>query len=257
MMVVPARHLASTAYRSPVLGRRRRATAARHYWAMCVSGNPGPTLLYDVAPPFEIDIEPVDAVTVTTVMDNVSDIFMPDQGLAKRFGPGVLGEHLRPAVTMQAGDVFEVPLAEHGFSALVEITKGGCRHRVLFDAGTSPDGVVDNMRLLGIDPSTLEAIVCSHGHFDHTTGIDGLIRTLGRANLPVLIHPHFWWRRRVLLPGRVESHIRLPTLGPTYTTRRDIPYFGPRQGHAGAHQQLGSAGPRPRRPVAIRLRAPP
>jgi 7,8-dihydropterin-6-yl-methyl-4-(beta-D-ribofuranosyl)aminobenzene 5'-phosphate synthase len=189
---------------------------------MCVSGNHGPSLLYDVPPPFEIDIEPVDAVTVTTVMDNVSDIFMPDQGPAKRFGPGALGEHLRPAATMQSGGVFKVPLAEHGFSALVEITKADRRHHVLFDAGTSPDGVVDNMRLLGIDPSTLEAIVCSHGHFDHTTGIDGLIRTLGRANLPVLIHPHFWRRRRVLLPGREPQELPTTSRGALQDAGFDI-----------------------------------
>jgi hypothetical protein len=49
--------------------------------------------------------------------------------------------------------------------------------------------------------------VCSHGHFDHTTGIDGLIRAVGRVNLPVLIHPHFWRRRRLQLPGREPQEI--------------------------------------------------
>ena len=81
------------------------------------------------------------------------------------------------------------------------VRTGGPAHRLLFDAGTSPDGVVENMRRLDIDPGSIEAIVCSHGHFDHTAGIEGLIRTLGRANMPVLIHPHFWRQRRVLLPG--------------------------------------------------------
>ena len=51
--------------------------------------------------------------------------------------------------------------------------------------------------------------MCSHGHFDHTTGIDGLIRAVGRRNLPVLIHPHFWRQRRVQLPGREPRE--LPT----------------------------------------------
>ena len=58
------------------------------------------------------------------------------------------------------------------------------------------------MRRLDIDPYSIEAIVCSHGHFDHTTGIDGLIRAVGLASLPVLIHPHFWRQRRLQLPGR-------------------------------------------------------
>ena len=33
-----------------------------------------------------------------------------------------------------------------------------------------------------------EAIVCSHGHFDHTTGLSGLLDVLRPANLPVVIH---------------------------------------------------------------------
>jgi 7,8-dihydropterin-6-yl-methyl-4-(beta-D-ribofuranosyl)aminobenzene 5'-phosphate synthase len=57
------------------------------------------------------------------------------------------------------------------------------------------------MRRLDVDPGSIEAVVCSHGHFDHTTGLEGLIRTVGRTNMPVLIHPHFWRRRRVVIPG--------------------------------------------------------
>jgi 7,8-dihydropterin-6-yl-methyl-4-(beta-D-ribofuranosyl)aminobenzene 5'-phosphate synthase len=87
------------------------------------------------------------------------------------------------------------------------VTKAGQEHRFLFDAGTSPDGVTENMRRLDIDPYSIEAIVCSHGHFDHTTGIDGLIRAVGRLNLPVLIHPHFWRQRRLQLPGREPREI--------------------------------------------------
>jgi 7,8-dihydropterin-6-yl-methyl-4-(beta-D-ribofuranosyl)aminobenzene 5'-phosphate synthase len=87
------------------------------------------------------------------------------------------------------------------------VAREGREHRFLFDAGTSPDGVVENMRRLDIAPGSIEAIVCSHGHFDHTTGIDGLIRVLGRTSLPVLIHPHFWRRRRIALPGREPLEI--------------------------------------------------
>jgi 7,8-dihydropterin-6-yl-methyl-4-(beta-D-ribofuranosyl)aminobenzene 5'-phosphate synthase len=164
-------------------------------------------ILHDVEPAIQIDLEPVDSVVVTTVMDNITDVFMPDQGPARRVAPG--REPRRPAALMAGGQVPEALIAEHGFSVLVTVTRAGRERRILFDAGTSPDGVVENMRRLAIDPSSIEAIVCSHGHFDHTTGLDGLIRTLGQVNLPVLIHPHFWRRRRVVLPGR--DPIELPT----------------------------------------------
>jgi len=176
---------------------------------MCRSGLPS-GVLHDFDPPFQVDLEPVEGAVVTTIVDNVVDVFMPDQGPAKRFTPGDLGVTRSPTALTAEREVPDAPRAEHGFSALVEITKAGGRcHRVLFDTGISPDGAVENMRRLGVDPSTIEAIVCSHGHFDHTTGIDGLVRTLGRTNLPVVIHPHFWRRRRLVLPGR--EPLEVPT----------------------------------------------
>ncbi|GGK00201.1 MBL fold metallo-hydrolase [Streptomyces camponoticapitis] len=151
-------------------------------------------------------LEPVDSVTVTTLMDNVTDLIMADRGPARRLPPTTR----IPASTMTEESVPDALVAEHGFSALVTVVKNGHEHRFLFDAGTSPDGVVENMRRLRIDPTSIEAIICSHGHFDHTTGLDGLIRALGgRVNLPVLIHPHFWRSRRMALPG-VEP-MELPT----------------------------------------------
>jgi len=164
-----------------------------------------PPVLHDVAPRLTIRLDPVDSVVVTTLMDNVTDAIMPDHGPARRFA-GKLPP--RESGVMAAGTVPDSLVAEHGFSALVTVSKAGREHRFLFDTGTSPDGVVENMRRLGIDPGSIEAIVCSHGHFDHTAGLDGLARVLG-SNLPVLIHPHFWRQRRILLPGREPRE--LPT----------------------------------------------
>jgi 7,8-dihydropterin-6-yl-methyl-4-(beta-D-ribofuranosyl)aminobenzene 5'-phosphate synthase len=160
---------------------------------------------HDVEPAIEIDLEPVDSVTVVILMDNVTDALMTDHGPARRFD--LTRSPWRPLAMMAEGRVPDALIAEHGFSALVTVTKAGQEHRFLFDAGTSPDGVTENMRRLDIDPSSIEAIVCSHGHFDHTTGIDGLIRTVGQLNLPVLIHPHFWRQRRLQLPGREPREI--------------------------------------------------
>ncbi|HEX6311562.1 MAG TPA: MBL fold metallo-hydrolase, partial [Acidimicrobiia bacterium] len=119
------------------------------------------------------------------------------------------------ARALEEGKLPDAPLAEHGFSALVEVRKGDTVHRLLFDAGLTPTGCVENLRRLGRDPGDLEVIVCSHGHFDHTTGLSGLIERLGRTNLPVVIHPEFWTRRRIAIPG-VEP-VELPT-----TSRRAL-----------------------------------
>jgi 7,8-dihydropterin-6-yl-methyl-4-(beta-D-ribofuranosyl)aminobenzene 5'-phosphate synthase len=166
---------------------------------------PDPQVLHDFEPRVVFDLEPVDAVTVTTLMDNVTDVLMPDQGPAHR--PPRLGGGRQPTATMTGGDAPEALVAEHGFSVLVTVSKDGSQHQILFDTGASPSGVVENMRRLQVDPSDIEAIVCSHGHYDHTTGLDGLIRRLGKVNLPVLIHPQFWRRRRVVIPGRDPQEI--------------------------------------------------
>ncbi|MGI9006315.1 MAG: MBL fold metallo-hydrolase [Streptosporangiaceae bacterium] len=161
--------------------------------------------LADLEPAVPVRLEPVDSVELVSLVDNVTDVFMPDQGPATRAGLSIAAT--RPAALMAGGLAPEALVAEHGFSLLVTVTKGDSRHRLLFDTGTSPDGMIENMRRLEIDPGSVEAVVCSHGHFDHTTGLSGLIRAVGPANLPVLIHPHFWRRRRVLIPGREPREI--------------------------------------------------
>ncbi len=153
-----------------------------------------------------IPLEPVDSVTITTLIDNVTDALLQDQGPAKRLGLGGRGAPAEaprlPAAFLEGGQTFDAPLAEHGFSLLITIKKGDSERRVLYDAGVTPDGLVENMRRMGVSPKDPEAIVLSHGHFDHTTGLDGLVRVLGRPNLPVIIHPEFWSRRRIAIPGR-------------------------------------------------------
>ncbi len=159
-----------------------------------------------------LPLEPVDELSVLTVCDNSIDALLPDQGPAKRLSlvTGMGGQRpTLPAPTLREGRGPDAPLAQHGFSALVEIRKGSRVRQVLFDTGLTPDGCAGNLRRMGRDLAGIEAIVCSHGHFDHTTGLSGLIGRLGRANMPVLIHPEFWTRRRMAIPG--AEPLEIPT----------------------------------------------
>ena len=169
---------------------------------MC-SGGGGPSLRppLDASPVREpIPLEPVEAVTVTTLVDNVVDVLLPDTGPARR--PKRDNAAVSVA-TLEEGRAWSSPVAEHGFSALVDVRlASGARHRVLFDTGVSPDGMVENMARLDLSPADVDIVVCSHGHFDHTTGLDGFIRRVGRTNVPVLVHPEFWARRRLTIAGR-------------------------------------------------------
>jgi 7,8-dihydropterin-6-yl-methyl-4-(beta-D-ribofuranosyl)aminobenzene 5'-phosphate synthase len=61
--------------------------------------------------------------------------------------------------------------AEWGFAALVEY--GG--HTLLFDTGGDGSILLSNMAMLGLDPQTIETVVLSHIHGDHTGGLADLL----------------------------------------------------------------------------------
>lgn len=74
-------------------------------------------------------------------------------------------------------------LAEHGLSFWIQAGD----QRILFDTGQTPDVLFHNAARFKIDLTTINAIVLSHGHYDHT---GGLLHVLKHANHPNLfLHP--------------------------------------------------------------------
>lgn len=61
--------------------------------------------------------------------------------------------------------------AEHGFSVLIE----SAERKILFDTGQS-DLFWHNAEVLGKDLTDVDAVVLSHGHYDHTGGLQRLAR---------------------------------------------------------------------------------
>jgi 7,8-dihydropterin-6-yl-methyl-4-(beta-D-ribofuranosyl)aminobenzene 5'-phosphate synthase len=59
-----------------------------------------------------------------------------------------------------------------GFSALVEV-QGGV---YLFDTGGDSPTLLENMRVLEIDLTPIQAVILSHVHSDHVGGLEGLLR---------------------------------------------------------------------------------
>jgi 7,8-dihydropterin-6-yl-methyl-4-(beta-D-ribofuranosyl)aminobenzene 5'-phosphate synthase len=148
-----------------------------------------------------IELVPVDAIRLTILMDNVTDpLLSPGERIGRTTW---FDQFARPRVhsTVTADRLPDALVAEPGFSALVRVARAGRERTILFDAGVTPGGVVENMRRIELSPSDVEAIVLSHGHWDHVAGLEGIAKQVGRANLPVLIHPEFWRRRRIALPG--------------------------------------------------------
>ncbi|HET9602350.1 MAG TPA: MBL fold metallo-hydrolase [Acidimicrobiales bacterium] len=88
--------------------------------------------------------------------------------------------------------------------------RGDDSHTLLFDTGVSPNGLADNMERLGMDAGDIEAVILSHGHFDHAGGFAGLARLRRREGLPITLHPRVWTPRRAVFPGLTEW--QLPVL---------------------------------------------
>jgi 7,8-dihydropterin-6-yl-methyl-4-(beta-D-ribofuranosyl)aminobenzene 5'-phosphate synthase len=72
---------------------------------------------------------------------------------------------------------------EHGLAFWIETGS----KRVLFDTGPGPDVLVHNAQHLGIDLGSTDAVVLSHGHYDHTGGLMEVLERAGK--IPVFLHP--------------------------------------------------------------------
>lgn len=79
--------------------------------------------------------------------------------------------------------------AEHGLSIWLETQD----KKILFDTGQS-DLLLHNAEALGIDLAQADAVVLSHGHYDHVGGLDRVLDLATQANVylhPLAIKPKF------------------------------------------------------------------
>jgi 7,8-dihydropterin-6-yl-methyl-4-(beta-D-ribofuranosyl)aminobenzene 5'-phosphate synthase len=71
---------------------------------------------------------------------------------------------------------------EWGYSVLADaVGRAGARHRVLIDFGYTPETLTSNMALLGVDPGSVDAMVLSHGHYDHFGGLAAVVGRVKRG----------------------------------------------------------------------------
>lgn len=75
-------------------------------------------------------------------------------------------------------------IGEHGFSCHVA-TAG---HQYLLDTGSGL-GLLTNAATCGIDLSGLDAVLLSHGHWDHCGGLLHLLKLCTGRRLPIYAHP--------------------------------------------------------------------
>ena len=138
----------------------------------------------------------VDALNLQILDDNatfgpfLSDLVLP--GLQVRRHTGDAG-----ATVMSRHAL----LGEFGLSILAASRRDGETVRVLVDFGYSREAISNNLAMLGIDLSNLDAAVLSHGHLDHYGGFPGLFANGNARQIPLYVGGEEAFCERIALIG--------------------------------------------------------
>jgi len=100
-----------------------------------------------------------------------------------------MNNHLSITTLVEDTALSDGLLAEHGLSFWIEYGD----KRILFDTGQS-DILVRNAKTLDINLAEANAIVISHGHYDHTGGLSAILDIAPKATVylhPAAIEPKF------------------------------------------------------------------
>ena len=99
-------------------------------------------------------------------------------------------------------------VADWGFSVLLT----GLEKEILFDTGTKPEIFESNIKNIGIDPRSIDLLVLSHEHLDHTGGISSFVRM--KTGIPVIMPVSFSsaFKQRMTDLGLKPVLIKAPSL---------------------------------------------
>jgi 7,8-dihydropterin-6-yl-methyl-4-(beta-D-ribofuranosyl)aminobenzene 5'-phosphate synthase len=144
--------------------------------------------------------QPVDSLEFTVLVDNVTDSLSSGPKFVETEFAGLARR--RRADFVLAGAC--LCCAAHGLSCLVTVRRGGRTRTLLFDAGPEDGTFAQNVSRLGVDLGPVEAIVLSHGHWDHAGGMLRALQLIrdrnGGAEVPFYVHPGMF-RSRALSFG--------------------------------------------------------
>ena len=162
-----------------------------------------------------MSIQEIHQISITILMDNSTDFLLTNSAHAKR-----------PSLIVNERFNLPPPVAEHGFSALVNIVKdtkdnaeensgihNNSSNTFLFDTGVSENGVIHNADIFGIDFNQIDGIILSHGHFDHFAGLVNVLKRISSSSssrrptttstnhdIDIFTHPDAFLRRWEIYP---------------------------------------------------------
>ena len=116
------------------------------------------------------EVPVVDRLAVRVVTDNIVIQFVPNEtrdGLTVERKSGNTAPDKPPRAILNG---------EWGLALHAESKRGEETRQVLIDFGYTPEVLLNNLAILKIDPSAFDAMVLSHGHYDHFGGMVGFLK---------------------------------------------------------------------------------
>lgn len=115
---------------------------------------------------------------------------------------------MKTKVTVVCENTSPIPglIGEYGLSMMIESDSV-----TLFDTGQGL-GIINNLNTLGKNIASIEKIILSHGHFDHTGGLLSVLQNYS-GNLPVYLHPEAYSNKIALIEtpnGNMEIPAGIP-----------------------------------------------
>lgn len=146
------------------------------------------------------DVLTVDRLEVLVLVDNVTDSLSSSSNVAVSEWTGLLTAGRLPLLSGRC-----TCCAHHGLSLLITACVGNAKRTVLFDTGPEAATFLRNADILGVDFSAVEAVVLSHGHWDHGGGLVAAIETIlkarNRQRVDCLMHPGMFAERALQRPN--------------------------------------------------------
>lgn len=143
-------------------------------------------------------LQPVDRIEVLVLIDNKTDSLSSVPAHTR-----LEWQNLMKAGMEQLSGSCQC-CANHGLALIVTAYRGSSKQSVLFDAGPVEFAVEYNASRLGARLGEIDAVVLSHGHWDHAGGLlmalDLIMKQNNHTRIPCYLHPGMFRKRALPLP---------------------------------------------------------
>jgi 7,8-dihydropterin-6-yl-methyl-4-(beta-D-ribofuranosyl)aminobenzene 5'-phosphate synthase len=191
-----------------------------------------------------LEVLTVDRLEVLVLVDNATDSLSTNpRNVIPEWSGLLTGGRLR----MISGQ--NICCAHHGLSLLISAHVGGEKRTLLFDAGPEGATFLRNTKILDVDFGAIEAVVLSHGHWDHAGGLLAAIEAIAAARAKdgadCFVHPGMFAQRASQRPNG-EFYVHEPVPNPDALTKAGAKVVNTREPQAAAGGAFYISGEIPR-----------